>query len=186
MSLHRMWAKPRNSSQIIRLSSGHLVKVDLESRGTVDVPRIGHATRANLAVAFVDRVCAGGRLRWRSDTEQLAAAPLVPCIRSGDSLREHVRNGTPPGGATQSYVEGRELVPHDLASDPVLPRLIQPETRRDAILNGFPHTVWQPETLDTRLHQLASRVGAILLLDFLTEVVVARLAGLWRTLPWTR
>jgi hypothetical protein len=75
--------------EIIRLSSGDLVKVDLESRGTVDVPRIGYATRANLAVAFGDPFVAGGRVYHGAPTLSNSPPP-------------HWRRFEPPGSATGS------------------------------------------------------------------------------------
>ena len=126
-------------------------------------------------------VLVGGPAAGKSSQARLLSGRLgVPRIGSGDILREHLRKRTRPGRAARSYVERGELVPDDLVSDLVLTRLSQPDAGRGAVLDGFPRTVWQAQTLARRLHFLESRVSAVFLLDLPPDVLVTRLTGLWR------
>jgi adenylate kinase len=103
----------------------------------------------------------------------------IPHVASGDLLRAHRRQGTPLGAAAQAYMDKGDLVPDQLVVDMVMERLEQPDARRGALLDGFPRTRSQAETLDEMLAARKRAVRTALYLDVPTPVLVERIAGRW-------
>ncbi len=79
----------------------------------------------------------------------------IPQISTGDLLRENVNLGTELGQAAKAVMARGELVCDELVCNMVRHRLIQPDTRRGYILDGFPRTAAQAGWLDALLdHEL--------------------------------
>jgi adenylate kinase len=75
----------------------------------------------------------------------------IPQISTGDLLREHVVKGTELGVAAKAVMARGELVSDDLVCNMVRERLLEPDTRRGYILDGFPRTAAQAGWLDALL-----------------------------------
>jgi len=79
----------------------------------------------------------------------------IPQISTGDLLRENVALGTDLGLAAKAVMARGELVCDDLVCNMVRQRLLQPDTQRGYILDGFPRTAAQAGWLDALLdHEL--------------------------------
>jgi adenylate kinase len=79
----------------------------------------------------------------------------VPQVSTGDLLRENVAIGTDLGLAAKAVMARGELVCDDLVCNMVRQRLLQPDTKRGYILDGFPRTAAQAGWLDALLdHEL--------------------------------
>lgn len=100
----------------------------------------------------------------------LAAEHGLAYLSTGDLLRE-------AGGEAQAYIERGELVPDELVVG-----LVRDAIGRDGyILDGFPRTVAQAETLDAELERAGRALPQAILLDVPDEEVVQRLAGRGRS-----
>jgi adenylate kinase len=75
----------------------------------------------------------------------------IPQISTGDLLRANVAQGTALGKAAREGMQRGELVPDSLVNEMVALRLLEPDTARGYILDGFPRTLPQAEWLDGRL-----------------------------------
>jgi adenylate kinase len=75
----------------------------------------------------------------------------IPQISTGDLLRSNVAKGTTLGLAAKEIMTRGELVPDSLVNDMVAARLMEPDTGRGYILDGFPRTLVQVDWLDARL-----------------------------------
>ena len=75
----------------------------------------------------------------------------IPQISTGDLLRGNVAQGTPLGKAAKEIMGRGELVPDELVNEMVALRLLEPDTARGYMLDGFPRTLVQAEWLDGRL-----------------------------------
>jgi adenylate kinase len=82
----------------------------------------------------------------------------IPQISTGDLLRSHVAQGTALGRAAKEIIGRGELVPDTMVNEMVAARLLEPDTVRGYILDGFPRTLGQARWLDERL---AAQVGAL-------------------------
>ncbi len=92
---------------------------------------------------------------------RLASALEVPHISSGDLFREHLQGESALGREARVYINKGELVPDDVTIGMVEERLMRPDCKGGAILDGFPRTPPQAQALDEILanlgEQLASR-----------------------------
>jgi adenylate kinase len=75
----------------------------------------------------------------------------IPQISTGDLLRANVAQGTPLGRVAKEIMGRGELVPDSLVNEMVAVRLLEPDTVKGYILDGFPRTLGQAGWLDGRL-----------------------------------
>ncbi len=75
----------------------------------------------------------------------------IPQISTGDLLRCNVAQGTPLGKTAKEIMGRGDLVPDSLVNEMVAARLLEPDTARGYILDGFPRTLGQANWLDDRL-----------------------------------
>jgi adenylate kinase len=83
---------------------------------------------------------------------RLAQARGIPKISTGDILREAAHAGTELGLKAKALMDRGELVSDDVMIDIVRDRLKRPDAAEGFILDGFPRTVAQAETLDRMLN----------------------------------
>jgi adenylate kinase len=102
----------------------------------------------------------------------------VPKISTGDIFRANVSAGTPLGLQAKEFMDRGDLVPDEVTIDMVRNRLAEPDALRGFLLDGFPRTVPQAETLDDILRETAdSKVDVVLELVVDNEEVIRRLSG---------
>jgi adenylate kinase len=75
----------------------------------------------------------------------------IPQISTGDLLRANVAQGTNLGKMAKEIMARGELVPDSLVDEMVAARLLEPDTARGYILDGFPRTLGQARWLDGRI-----------------------------------
>lgn len=95
-------------------------------------------------------------------------------LSTGDLLREHVKLGSPIGLKAKSYMDRGDLVP-----DEVLVGLIEVSTRAIGvdeliILDGFPRTVPQAESLEAVRHKVVGFLNLEVVVDELIQRLSAR------------
>lgn len=100
----------------------------------------------------------------------------IPQISTGDMLREHVRKGNAVGTKVEAKMKAGILVKDEVVNRLVEERLAQPDAARGFILDGYPRTRAQAETLCGMLAaQAAEAVVIHLVVDY--NVIIARLTG---------
>ncbi len=95
-----------------------------------------------------------------TQAKRLMAEFGIPQISTGDLLREHRRNHTKLGLLADGLMSQGKLVPDELVNDMVADRLVQPDTRRGYILDGYPRTLNQAEWLDEYITQAHGEAAA--------------------------
>jgi adenylate kinase len=86
-----------------------------------------------------------------TQAKELVKVWKIPQISTGDLLRANVAEGTTLGRVAKEFIERGELAPDPLVSDMVAQRLLEPDTARGYLLDGFPRTLGQANWLDGRL-----------------------------------
>src|SRR5579863_7061337 len=86
-----------------------------------------------------------------TQSKELVKLWEIPQISTGDLLRANVAQGTPLGRVAKEIMGRGELVPDSLVNEMVAVRLLEPDTVRGYILDGFPRTLGQANWLDGRL-----------------------------------
>jgi adenylate kinase len=112
----------------------------------------------------------------------------IPSISTGDILRQSIEAQEELGLKAKKYMDEGALVPDELVIEIVKSRLIKPDCVRYAhqrlrllergfILDGFPRTVAQAESLDSLLNSIGHSLRAVINIDVKDEVVIERLSG---------
>ena len=110
-----------------------------------------------------------------TQARQLRRKWNIPHISTGAMLREAVAAGTPLGREVGAIMESGGLVNDEVMTRVVTDRLAQPDTRPGFLLDGFPRTIPQAESLD---RIIAGRAPLIVIDIVLTEAeVIRRLAS---------
>lgn len=110
-----------------------------------------------------------------TQARQLRRKWNVPHISTGAMLREAVQAGTPLGREVAVIMESGGLISDDVITRVVTERLSQPDTRSGFLLDGYPRTIPQAESLD---RIVADRAPLIIIDIVLSEAdVVRRLAS---------
>jgi adenylate kinase len=86
-----------------------------------------------------------------TQAKQIMSSWGIPQISTGDILRENKERGTPLGLIAKQLMAEGKLVPDELVNEMVAVRLVQPDTGRGYILDGYPRTLGQAQWLDERL-----------------------------------
>jgi adenylate kinase len=102
----------------------------------------------------------------------------VPKISTGDIFRANVSQGTPLGVQAKAFMDRGDLVPDDVTIDMVRNRLREQDALPGFLLDGFPRTVPQAETLDDILASTAdAKLDVVLELVVDDDEVIRRLSG---------
>ncbi|HVR29611.1 MAG TPA: adenylate kinase [Thermoanaerobaculia bacterium] len=98
----------------------------------------------------------------------------VPAISTGDMLREAVANGSEIGRRVRKIMEAGELVGDELMADVVKERLGHADAGRGFLLDGFPRTAAQAETLRQILDGVSEDLDHVVFIDVPEEELVRR------------
>jgi adenylate kinase len=101
----------------------------------------------------------------------------LPYYSTGIILREAVEAGSELGREAREYMDRGELVPDELISRVVSERLDSSEADDGFLLDGFPRTIGQAETLEETLDGRGRSLTAALLIDTPDDEVIRRLSG---------
>jgi adenylate kinase len=112
-----------------------------------------------------------------TQAERLAERLDVPHISTGDLFRSNLRDQTPLGVEAKRFIDAGDLVPDEVTVDMVSERLDEPDAANGFILDGFPRTVAQAESLAGLLQDNDSELDAVVELTLPDETVVKRLLG---------
>ncbi len=96
-------------------------------------------------------------------------------ISTGDIFRANVSQQTVLGKTAQRYMDAGEYVPDEVTNAMVRDRLGQDDARKAFILDGYPRTVDQVDTLDRILSDLGSELNGVLSLVVDQEELIGRL-----------
>ncbi len=98
-------------------------------------------------------------------------------ISTGDMLRELMKEGGALGEKIAKYMNSGELVPDEIVTKGVVERMSKPDTRNGVILDGYPRTSVQAETLDKALRKINRSLDVVLYLKTDEDVAIQRLSG---------
>jgi adenylate kinase len=107
-----------------------------------------------------------------TQAQSLAEKLGIPQISTGDMLREQVRNLTPLGKKAKEYMDAGEYVPDDVIIAMVKERAARPDAKNGFILDGFPRTSAQAETLES-----FASLDAVLNICVREDILIKRLSG---------
>lgn len=101
----------------------------------------------------------------------------IPHISTGDMLREAVAKGTELGLKVKEVMERGELVSDELINEIVEERLSQKDCDNGFILDGYPRTLVQAQSLDEILKKLSKKLDRVIFVDVPEERLVLRITS---------
>ena len=99
----------------------------------------------------------------------------IPAISTGDIFRANIKNETPLGLQVKEVIASGGYVTDEITNAIVRDRLFEDDAEQGFLLDGFPRTAAQVETLDAILAEHGHALGAVLELTVDNEAVVQRL-----------
>ena len=112
-----------------------------------------------------------------TQAKKIAAKYGIPHISTGDIFRANIKNGTELGKKAKTYMDQGLLVPDELVCDLVVDRVQQDDCKKGYILDGFPRTIPQAESLDAALSRLGEAVDYAINVEVPDENIVKRMGG---------
>lgn len=112
-----------------------------------------------------------------TQAERLVEDFELPYYATGDILRAAVKEESELGREAGSYMERGDLVPDELITAVVIERVDSDEAADGFVVDGFPRTAAQAESLEQGLERRGRRLTAALLIEAGDEEVIRRLSG---------
>lgn len=112
-----------------------------------------------------------------TQSQTLCQQQSIPLVSTGDILREAIASQSDLGLQVQPYVEKGELVPDTLLIEFMRERLLQSDTARGWLLEGYPRTAFQAEELDFLLEKLQQKLDWAIYLEVPESVMSDRCIG---------
>ncbi|OGO80508.1 MAG: adenylate kinase [Clostridiales bacterium GWC2_40_7] len=101
----------------------------------------------------------------------------VPHISTGDIFRYNIKNNTPLGKMAKEYMDKGALVPDEVTIGIVKERLAQEDCSNGFILDGFPRTIPQAESLDAVLSEMGAGLDYAVDIFVPDTEIIKRLSG---------
>ena len=101
----------------------------------------------------------------------------IPQISTGDMLRAAVQAQSPMGVEAKKHMNAGGLVPDSVVIGIVQERLQQDDCQKGFILDGFPRTRPQADSLKQVLAELGKTLDSVISLQVDTDALVERLTG---------
>ena len=106
---------------------------------------------------------------------QIATRYQIPAVSTGDMFRAMKTADTPLARQVREIMESGGYVSDEITNQIVADRLTQPDCAEGFLLDGYPRTPAQVETLDAFLAGQGQSLDAVICLVADTDAVVARL-----------
>ena len=112
-----------------------------------------------------------------TQAKKIAAKYGIPHISTGDIFRANIKEGTELGKKAKTYMDQGLLVPDELVVDLVVDRLQQDDCKKGYVLDGFPRTIPQAESLDAALAKAGEKMEYAIDVNVPDENIVTRMGG---------
>ena len=112
-----------------------------------------------------------------TQAKKIAEKYNIPHISTGDIFRANIKNGTELGVKAKSYMDQGLLVPDELVVDLVADRIQQDDAKAGYVLDGFPRTIPQAESLDAALAKMGEKIDYAIDVEVPDENIINRMSG---------
>ena len=101
----------------------------------------------------------------------------IPHISTGDVFRKAIKDETDLGKEAKSYMDRGELVPDEVTVGIVKERISEDDAKKGFLLDGFPRTIDQAESLNQIMSELDREIDAVINIEVPEEELMNRLTG---------
>ncbi|MGN0355894.1 MAG: adenylate kinase [Muricoprocola sp.] len=112
-----------------------------------------------------------------TQAKKIAEKYNIPHISTGDIFRANIKEGTELGKKAKTYMDQGLLVPDELVVDLVVDRLQKDDCKKGYILDGFPRTIPQAESLTAALDKIHEKMDFAIDVEVPDENIVTRMGG---------
>lgn len=112
-----------------------------------------------------------------TQAKKIAEKYKIPHISTGDIFRANIKEGTELGKKAKTYMDQGLLVPDELVVDLVVDRVKQDDCTNGYVLDGFPRTIPQAESLDAALKKIGEKIDYAINVEVPDENIVRRMSG---------
>ena len=112
-----------------------------------------------------------------TQAKRIADKWQIPHISTGDIFRANIKQGTELGKKAKAFIDKGMLVPDELTIELIIDRLHQADCANGYVLDGYPRTIPQAESLTAILNKLDEAVDYAVNVDVPDENIVRRMGG---------
>lgn len=112
-----------------------------------------------------------------TQAKKIAEKYQIPHISTGDIFRANIKGGTELGMKAKSYMDQGGLVPDDVTIGMLLDRIQEADCSNGYVLDGFPRTIPQAESLTKALSEMGETMDYAINVDVPDENIINRMAG---------
>lgn len=112
-----------------------------------------------------------------TQAKKIAEKYQIPHISTGDIFRANIKAGTELGMKAKSFMDQGQLVPDEVTIGMLLDRISQDDSKNGYVLDGFPRTIPQAESLTAALKERGETIDYAVNVDVPDENIVNRMSG---------
>ena len=112
-----------------------------------------------------------------TQAKKIAEKYSIPHISTGDIFRANIKNGTELGMKAKSFMDAGGLVPDEITIGMLLDRIHEEDCKNGYVLDGFPRTIPQAESLAKALGDMGEAIDYAINVDVPDENIINRMSG---------
>jgi adenylate kinase len=112
-----------------------------------------------------------------TQAKKIAEKYSIPHISTGDIFRANIKGGTELGMKAKSYMDQGQLVPDEVTINMLLDRISAADCENGYVLDGFPRTIPQAESLTKALDARGEKIDYAIDVDVPDQAIVTRMSG---------
>lgn len=112
-----------------------------------------------------------------TQAKRIAGKYQIPHISTGDIFRANIKAGTELGMKAKSFMDQGMLVPDEVTIGMLLDRISQEDCAGGYVLDGFPRTIPQAESLTKALAERGEAIDYAINVDVPDENIINRMSG---------
>ena len=112
-----------------------------------------------------------------TQAKKIAEKYQIPHISTGDIFRANIKGGTELGMKAKTFMDQGMLVPDEITIGMLMDRIGQEDCINGYVLDGFPRTITQAESLTKALAERGEKVDYAINVDVPDENIINRMSG---------
>lgn len=112
-----------------------------------------------------------------TQAKKIAEKYQIPHISTGDIFRANIKEGTELGMKAKQFMEQGLLVPDEVTIGMLLDRIHKDDCEKGYVLDGFPRTIPQAESLTKALDGMNEKIDYAIDVDVPDSNIVNRMSG---------
>ena len=112
-----------------------------------------------------------------TQAKKIAEKYQIPHISTGDIFRANIKGGTELGMKAKTFMDQGMLVPDEITIGMLMDRIGQEDCINGYVLDGFPRTIPQAESLTKALAERGEKVDYATNVDVPDENIINRMSG---------